>query len=91
MYMMVMMVIGGCVASASIFWQSLLQRYTPGYMTGRVFSISALLGNTSLPIAYGIFGLLLGKSSIFILMAVSGASLVVLCLYLYLRSSKSTK
>lgn len=77
-YMLIMMVIGACIAFASVFWQSLLQSYTPGHMTGRVFSISTLVGNTSLPVAYGIFGILLNLSSIYIVMAACGACLIVL-------------
>lgn len=88
-YMPVMMIIGACVAGASVFWQSLLQRYTPGYMTGRVFSVSTLIGNTSLPLAYGIFGILLNLSSIFILMAACGVCLIFLCSYLYFRNREN--
>lgn len=90
-YMLVMMIIGACIALASVFWQSLLQNYTPGYMTGRVFSISTLIANTSLPIAYGIFGILLKLSSIFSLMAACGVCLMVLCFCLYLRNSEIKK
>jgi MFS family permease len=86
-YMPILMIIGICIAGASVFWQSLLQKYTPCHMTGRVFSVSTLIGNTSLPIAYGIFGILLNLSSIFILMAASGVCLMVLCSYLYFRKS----
>lgn len=82
-YMPTMMAIGVCIAGAAVIWQSLLQRYTPGHMTGRVFSVSTLIGNVTLPIAYGIFGILLNVSSIFSLMAVCGAGLVALCSYLY--------
>lgn len=85
-YMLVMTVIGTCIAGAFVFWQSLLQKYTPGNMTGRVFSISTLISNISLPIAYGIFGILLNLSSIFILMAVCGVCLIVLCFFLYFRN-----
>jgi len=88
-YMLVMMVIGACIAFASVFWQSLLQNYTPGYMTGRVFSVSTLIGNASLPIAYGVFGVLLNLSSIFSLMVACGVCLMVLCFYLYFRNSEN--
>jgi hypothetical protein len=69
-----------CIAGAWVFLQSLYQIYTPGHMTGRVFSVSTLIGNTSLPIAYAVFGILLNLSSITILMAVCGACLIILCL-----------
>jgi len=81
-YMIEMFVVGVCIACASVFWQSLLQSYTPDYMAGRVFSISSLIGNISLPIAYAIFGVLLDFSSIFKIMAGCGACLIVLCCYL---------
>lgn len=87
-YITEMCVIGACIACASVFWQWLLQSYTPDYMTGRVFSISSLIGNISLPIAYGIFGALLGISSIFKVIAGCGMCLIVLCGYLILRDDK---
>ncbi len=85
-YMPIMIIIGACISCASVFWISLLQRYTPGNMTGRVFSVSTLIGNTSLPVAYGIFGILLNHSSILNLMAVCGAGLTAFCFYLFLRN-----
>ncbi|EGW40922.1 MFS transporter [Desulfosporosinus sp. OT] len=82
-YMLVMSVIGACIAGAFVFWQSLLQRYTTDTMTGRVFSLSTLISNISLPVAYGLFGMLLNLSSILVLMAACGVGLIVLCCYLY--------
>lgn len=87
-YMMEMAVAGACIASASVFWQSLLQKYTPDSMTGRVFSISSLAGNVSLPLAYGIFGFLLGISSFMVIMAGCGVCLTGYCVYLMIRNSK---
>ncbi|CQR75119.1 MFS transporter [Sporomusa ovata] len=84
-YMLIMTVIGACVAFAAVFWQSLLQSYTPDHMTGRVFSMSTLVGNTSLPLAYGIFGVLLNVSSVYILMAACGACLIGICAYYIFR------
>lgn len=84
-YMAEMSVIGACVSCALVFWQSLLQSYTPDYITGRVFSISSLIGNISLPIAYGIFGVLLNVSSISKIMAGCGTCLIVFCCYLIFR------
>lgn len=90
-YMPILMMIGACIAGASVIWQSLLQRYTPQQMTGRVFSVSTLIGNTSLPIAYGMFGILLDISSIPILMAASGVCLLALCLYLSIRRRENSE
>ncbi len=84
-YLAVMMVIGICIALASVTWQSLLQNYTPGHMTGRVFSISSLAGNVSLPASYCVFGMLLHLASIWMVMAGCCAGLIVLCYYLYVR------
>lgn len=89
-YLLVMCVIGACIAGAFIFWQSLLQRYTPENMTGRVFGLSTLISNVTLPVAYGIFGLLLTVNSVFLLMTASGGCLLALSKYLILRSNRSS-
>ena len=78
-YMMVMLLIGVAIANASIYWQSILQIHTPDDMAGRVFSISSMIGNISLPLAYGIFGLLLTYSSIGLLMGFFGIFLLIVC------------
>jgi len=78
-YLLVMTAIGACVAGASVFWQSLLQADTPESMTGRVFSVSSLIGNTSLPFAYALFGALVNFSSIAAVMGISGVCLILLC------------
>ena len=64
---------------------TLIQLNTPGNMTGRVFSVSSLAGNASLPIAYGIFGVLLTYNSITKLMLFSGCCLIILCCFLIFR------
>jgi MFS family permease len=78
-YLAVMAVIGCCIAFASVTWQSLLQNFSPSHMTGRVFSISSLIGNVTLPVAYFLFGLLLSLTPIWVVMAGCGAALAVLC------------
>lgn len=82
-YIVEMCIIGASIACASVFWQWLLQTYTPDYMTGRVFSISSLLGNVSLPLAYAVFGILIGFTSIFKVMAGCAICLLSLCFYLF--------
>lgn len=77
-YLGLMLLLGVLIANASIYWQSLLQFITSNEMAGRVFSISNMIGNVSLPIAFGIFGLLLNFSFIGLLLGLSGASLMVL-------------
>lgn len=84
-YMIALILIGGSVACAVVFWQLLIQLNTPDNMTGRVFSVSTLVGNVSLPIAYGIFGILLTYNSIMKLMFFSGACLILLCLFLIFK------
>lgn len=77
-YMILLFLVGMIIANASIFWQLLLQLNTPTKMRGRVFGISTLIGNASLPIAFGVAGILLNISSISTLMLGSGICLVVL-------------
>lgn len=84
-YMILLIFIGGSVACAVVFWQLLIQLNTPNNMTGRIFSISTLVGNVSLPIAYGIFGALLNHISIMQLMIFSGCCLIILCCVLIFR------
>lgn len=60
-YAAIMLLYGASVAGASIIWQSLLQGRAPREMMGRVFGVSALAGNGSLPLAYALFGFLLGR------------------------------
>ncbi len=87
-YMLIMIAIGVCIAFAAVFWHSLLQNLTPSRMMGRVFSVSTLVGNTSLPLAYGIFGILLNSSSVFLLTAVSGVCLVGLSVFYIFKIRK---
>lgn len=87
-YLVIMVIVGSCIAFASVFWLTLLQNSTPSNMTGRVFSVSSLIGNTSLPIAYSIFGVLLNISSISVLMAISGGGLLILCFSFYFQKIK---
>ena len=77
-YMAITAAFGIVIALASILWQSLLQIKTPNNMAGRVFSISNIVGNTSLPIAYSVFGVILDKSPISITMLFCGIGLIAL-------------
>ncbi len=53
-------------------------------MRGRVFGISTLIGNASMPIAFGVSGILLGFGSISVLMLGCGISLIILGISLLL-------
>ncbi|HWP96034.1 MAG TPA: MFS transporter [Syntrophomonadaceae bacterium] len=75
-YMAIMTVFGLVIAVVSIFWQSLLQIKTPNNMAGRIFSISNIVGNTSLPIAYSVFGVILERSPIGNTMLFCGIGLI---------------
>jgi MFS family permease len=90
-YMIILFLAGAIIANASIFWQLLLQLNTPAIMRGRVFGISTLIGNTSLPISFGAVGILLGISSISIVMLGSGACLVILGIGLVLFQENKSR
>ncbi|TCL75171.1 putative MFS family arabinose efflux permease [Hydrogenispora ethanolica] len=87
-YLGLMALAGAAVAVASVFWASLLQRSVPNELAGRVFSIAAVIGNTSMPLAYAVFGLLLSRLPIAPVMGGCGAGLMGLILALGLRFGK---
>ncbi len=89
-YLPVMVGVGASVACASVLWQSLLQRSTPPEMAGRVFGLSTLIANTSLPLANALFGVLLGVTSISLLAALCGVGLVLVCVILLLQKNYDT-
>lgn len=89
-YLFIILLIGGFIACASVFWQSLIQLNTPENMTGRVFSISTLAANVSLPISYGLFGILLTHSSIWQLMLLSGCSLMLCSIFFIIQTTRVT-
>lgn len=81
-YMILLCLIGIVIANASVYWQSLLQLNISNEMAGRIFSISSMVGEISLPISYGLFGILLKYASILTLMLFSGLALVLISLIL---------
>lgn len=87
-YLLLMMMVGAAMANASIYWQSILQMKTPGGMRGRIFSISTMVGNLSLPLAYGLFGFWLQSISLMILMSISGVCLMIWSIILFAGYSK---
>ena len=89
-YMAAILFVGAAIANASIYWQSLLQLNTPNEIAGRIFSISSMMGNISLPLAYGIFGILLKAYSMARLMLFSGICLVILSMMLMFVYRKNT-
>ncbi len=77
-YLPIFFLIGTVIANASVFWQLLLQTNTPSDMRGRVFGTSSLIGEASMPIAYGVIGIVLKYSGIAPVMLVSGVALMLL-------------
>lgn len=90
-YMLFMFFTGASIASASILWQSLLQVHTPNDLRGRVFSISAIIGNVTLPLSYGFFGVLLKYVEIKRVLIVCGLCLIIFCAVLLFNYSKQEK
>jgi len=76
-YLAAVLLLGMMIAQASVYWQSLLQVNTPNEMAGRVFSISATIGNTSLPMAFAVFGILMNYFSLAPLLIICGLVLIV--------------
>lgn len=77
-----MALVGLAVTIASVYWASLLQSNIPNEIAGRVFGISETIGNTALPIAYSLFGFLLGYFSISLIMGICGLGLIIVSLVL---------
>jgi hypothetical protein len=75
-YLACLFFVGMVISGSSIYWQSLLQSGVPNEMAGRIFSISVMIGNTSLPLAYGVFGFILGIGSIAPVLISSGICLI---------------
>jgi hypothetical protein len=84
-------IIGFCIASASIYWRTTIQRNTPLNILGRVSSVSSLMGDVTLPLSFAFYGLLF---SIIELPVVIFTSSIVLILMVFLinalLSSNST-
>lgn len=77
-YLPIFLLIGAVIANASVFWQLLLQTNTPSDMRGRVFGTSTLIGEASMPIAYGVIGIVLKYSGISPVMFFSGIALMLI-------------
>lgn len=77
-YVAAMLAYGGTVAGASVLWQSLLQRQTPTALAGRVFSVSSLVGEVSVPLAYALFGVVLETQPVGLVFLIDGIALLVI-------------
>ena len=78
-------IIGVGIANASVYWESLLQLNTPNHIAGRIFSLSNMIGNISMPVAYGLFGILFNQFSIVSILISSGLFLIGISLLLMLN------
>lgn len=76
-YIFVCIIIGSCIAIASVLWRTIAQICVPTEMSGRVFSIFSTTGNISLPISIGIFGVLLSYVAPGLLFSFAGGCLMV--------------
>lgn len=86
-YLAVFLLIGFSVATASVYWRSLLQAQVPNEMAGRVFGVCTTVANVSLPLSFATFGALLKHFSIAVTLTGCGVGLVVasLSLMIYYR------
>ncbi len=87
-YVIIIFFLGTTIATASVYWRSLLQTHVPNEMTGRVFGIATTIVNISLPLSFGAFGLLLNHFSIALTLIVSGVILVFIS-FIFLIKYKS--
>ncbi len=69
--------IGAAVATAAIFWTTILQRGTPDELRGRVFGLSTALGNASLPVGMALTGFALDRLRFGALFGPGGTFLVL--------------
>jgi MFS family permease len=83
-YLAVFLLIGFSVATASVYWRSLLQVQVPNEMAGRVFGVCTTVANLSLPLSFGTFGALLTHFSIAVTLTSCGTGLVAAALILML-------
>ena len=78
-YLVMLILMGIMIVNASVFWQSLLQSRTPANLMGRVFSLSSLVGNVSLPVAFSVYGFILQDFKLGNVILISGLCLAVIC------------
>lgn len=89
-YIAILLFIGMATAIASVYWRTLLHMYVPNEMAGRVFSISTMVADVTLPVSFGLFGVMLNNFSMSITLAVCGANLVIMSSILLIRYKTET-
>lgn len=70
-------IIGFCIVCASVYWRTAIQINTPDNLLGRISSVSSLIGDVSLPIAFAVFGYFFSIWSIPVVLSVCGSILML--------------
>ncbi len=84
-YIPVILFIGMAVAVASVYWRSILQAQVPNNMAGRVFSVATIIADVSLPVSFGMFGIILNYFSLEGVMISCGLSLIIISCLLIIK------
>lgn len=82
-YLPLFVLLGCSIVLAGVSFKTLLQKNVDNQFTGRVFSIASSIGNSSIPLAMIIFGLLLENYSLCNLLYLSGLVLLPLSIAAY--------
>lgn len=76
-YIAILLFIGMAAAVASIYWRSLLQVHVPNELAGRVFSVSTIIADVSLPVSFGVFGIVFNHFHLGATLLGCGLSLII--------------
>lgn len=87
-YIAVLIFIGTAAAVASVYWRSLLQAHVPDEKAGRVFSLSTVIANVSLPVSFSIFGMAMNYFQPSLVLAGCGGCLTIAGIILILKYSR---
>ncbi len=77
-YALASIIIGMCIAMASVIWRTIAQLCVPEEMNGRVFSVMTTAGNISLPISMAVSGIVLNYINPELLLWYAGVSLCLI-------------
>ena len=84
-FLVIFMLIGSSVILISTNYQTILQKSIPANMSGRVFSVTNALGDSSIPIAMLVFGVFLDFFPWFLLTTCYGISIMLISVFLFRR------
>lgn len=76
-YIAILLFIGMAAAVASIYWRSLVQVHVPNELAGRVFSVSTIIADVSLPVSFGVFGIVFNHFHLGATLLGCGLSLII--------------